>query len=220
MFKTIISANESQKSPFNTSNIALLMLINIVIALAEIFIVNNVLEIPSNYNSDIFSKAILFPLLRMLLIIPLLEGLIYRLWLEDSKVNFIISFSACIAEILYGSMRVGTEDRIFYLSILFITMGIIFFNRFLSMKGIRYDKYMLIISAALFASLHISHFGNLQSIPPYYIALLAIPPFILGLITGSIRLKYGFKYSVIFHSINCGIIAGLTFIYLHLGFLD
>jgi len=214
MFKTIISPNQPQKSPFKMSNIAILMLINIIIALAEIFIVNNVLEIPSSYNSDIFSQSILFPVLRILLIIPLLEGLIYRLWLEDSKVNFIISFAACIAEILYGSMRVGTEDRIFYLSILFITMGIIFLNRFLSMRGMKYDKYILIISAALFASLHISHFVNLQSIPLYYIALLAMPPFVLGLITGSIRLKYGFKYSVIFHSINCGIIAAVTFIFI------
>ena len=81
-------------------------------------------------------------------------------------------------------------------------MAVILINKFTSGKDNNHFRVWMYISAMLFGFVHISNFADFLSIDIWKYPLLVFPQLCLGLAAAYIRLRYGFKYSVLLHSVN------------------
>jgi len=134
---------------------------------------------------------------------PVLEEIYFRLLLRINKKNLII-FSInnlfVIAFFIY--------NKYYFIAgiLVFINILMLFLLRFITLKVVKSFlennfNYYFYISAVLFGILHIFNF-NVLSIQVILLAIILTSKQITGgVFLGYIRLKYGLKYSILFHSL-------------------
>lgn len=153
-----------------------------------------------NFEKNKPQNKFLF-IIESLLIIPILEELLTRCYLNLKLRNLIISFLTCI--ILYIIAIIKDYDFLLIsLPFLFIyLLLLIFLVKINSLNTKNYNKNLIVfLGAIFFAILHLNKINDLN----YYNLLVyigLIPSFIIGIGLGYVRLKLGLIYSIFLHSL-------------------
>lgn len=180
-----------------------------VFAFCFVNIVNMFFDIPHNRNTQLLSYGFLKGVLCVGILYPVIEEISYRLWLRKSRINTIISLLCCVVILLYSIFK---QEGIMLLLDIFVfsILCCVIFICTLSVRMMN-SKVILYISSLIFGIMHITNFPDILSIPIYIIPLLILPQFLLGLVSGYLRLSYGFVYGILFHAtIN---LVTLVFVY-------
>jgi membrane protease YdiL (CAAX protease family) len=158
----------------------------------------------SNFNIS-HNKLTLSPIYIIIIgcfISPIYEEIIFRLLLIFNKRNFIFYIVAILFTLTLSYLRLN----IFYFSFLIIllllhtvalfVMKISRINKFVKYKF----KFFFWGSSVIFGLLHIANFkGDLPTIL-FFSIILVSSQIILGFILGYIRVHFGIKYSILFHT--------------------
>jgi membrane protease YdiL (CAAX protease family) len=162
---------------------------------------NNYVEINRKRTWDKFSKINNF--FYIVLIGPLIEEIIHRKWLDFKKKSFY--FSIIIITILgVKSYFFNSSYYYLYFIVSLLMFLVIFFtdDRKLKLYGKQYFKSFFYISCFLFSLIHISNYSSfLISNEYFFIPLLILPQFVMGLFFGFFRVKYGFLWGFFSHAI-------------------
>ncbi|MEF9476725.1 hypothetical protein ACR1PO_06905 [Chryseobacterium sp. RRHN12] len=197
----------------------LLILFFIAISIVLIHIIDYLVTEILHYNSILseFKKShedrSKYSVIKIVLIAPVIEEILFRLALRRSKLNLAIFASFLYFAAFYKSFyKISLVDINFYyvLTTSFV-VGFIFYsksNYFPKINLIEF-KMFTIISITLFGLMHINNIKpifNLVLFYPFYV----IPQMIMAYFITNIRLKFNFWWGVILH---CFI--NLTSIILH-----
>lgn len=155
-----------------------------------------------NRNSIISSMSLPKALLISAIAFPLIEEIIFRLWLKKGNYNHYISIITCLAYTSAIAIRSGLTKNIYFISTILIIALIIAIHKFIPQEKKYYFKISLCISTLMFGFMHLFNFVDIQSIEIYKLPILVIPQIVLGFISGYIRLTRGFKYGVLFHALH------------------
>ncbi|MGM9506326.1 CPBP family glutamic-type intramembrane protease [Larkinella sp. GY13] len=162
--------------------------------------VNSILENHHESSSLLEEYGVIIGAIIVTLIGPLIEEISFRLILNPTKKNIIISSTIFFFLISGPVWYLSTFPTIRLLICFFIFIFFYTFSDFFNDKLLRLNKFFLLaISSFGFALFHIFNFSNFHFIllPIYLIYVL--PQFFLGVILGIIRLKNGFLWSVLLH---------------------
>jgi membrane protease YdiL (CAAX protease family) len=160
-----------------------------------------------NYN---FKKSIYGSntILTMAIMGPIMEEIVFRLWLSFKKIHvtisLVVTFWIIITKLQSKSLYVFILDLTFLKNLLAaIVLGILmnlFFNsRIVQLKLNR--SFLYWISSVGFGLIHIFNFLPLEITICWVYPLLILPQIILGLILGFSRIKYGFFFSLLLHGL-------------------
>lgn len=180
----------------------------IITSVRYILVLKNILP-PLKHNDE--TSAILNSLFFSVFLGPLLEEVIFRLWIVYNKITVSISATYLLLWLSGALFRVywfKTLTSILLFALIFcLTFTVLFFllKKYENQKIINFwqknQKAFIIISCILFAAIHIGNYtGNNNSIG-YYLITFA-PQIFFGLILCYIRIRIGFGASVVTHSIN------------------
>lgn len=129
---------------------------------------------------------------------PVIEEIMFRLFLMPGKCYFTISFSL-ILFLLLNSTSLPLGIRIIS-TIIFGVLIFLFVEQQLIILLQRKFAWFLYGSAIMFGVLHISNF--VKDVPPQlyiYTPFYILPPLIMGLFSSYLRIKNGLVYSVALH---------------------
>ncbi|MFP8894375.1 MULTISPECIES: CPBP family glutamic-type intramembrane protease [Chryseobacterium] len=184
------------------------LLLLLITSIRYILVLKNVLP-PLNHDDE--TSAIVNSLFFSVFLGPLLEEVIFRLWIVYNKIN--ISFSATYLLLwLFGTLFhvywFKTLTSILLFALIFsLTFTVLFFllKKYENQKLINFwqknQKALIIISCILFTVIHIGNYiDNNNSIAYYFITFA--PQISFGFILCYIRIRMGFGASVATHSIN------------------
>lgn len=139
-------------------------------------------------------------MIESLLIIPILEELLTRCYLNLKLRNLIISLLSCMI-LFFIAITKDYDFLLMSLPFLFVYLLLLFFLVKKNILTNNYNKHLLVfLGAIFFAVLHLNkvddfNYSNLL----VYIGL--IPSFIIGVGLGYIRLKLGLIYTIFLHSL-------------------
>lgn len=180
----------------------------IITSIRYILVLKNVLP-PLKHDNE--TSAIVNSLFFSVFLGPLLEEVIFRLWIVYNKIN--VSISATYLLIwLFGTLFhvywFKTLTSILLFALIFsLTFTVLFFllKKYENQKLINFwqknQKVLIIISCILFAVIHIGNYtGNNNSIAYYFITFA--PQIFFGFILCYVRIRIGFGASVATHSLN------------------
>lgn len=162
-----------------------------------LFFLSKVLGIEHRQALLSFHEKIIYGIL----LAPLAEELLFRLILVFDKRNLIILLTTTLILTLFFVFKGSSEKTVLFSFLtVFYFSCIIYLNkcRKYFINHFRFFFYFLTI---LFAFLHIFNFLGFTISNLYFSPLFVIPQFFLGLILGYIRVKNGFIYALLFHSI-------------------
>lgn len=149
---------------------------------------------PDSINEDDIVEDIFFIILFFGMFIPVIEEISFRLWINRSFKFIVISILALLA---YSSIT-SSNYVIISLTICFFIGHVLVWKYFGENKMIQ--NLVLIFHALLFAGIHLESYQINDLINYYYcIPALILPQFVLGIITFYLVVKFGFKYSLIYH---------------------
>lgn len=175
-------------------------LIAVVGAITKLNYQNNNLEL---YLSD---KKLPELLLSVAIIAPIIEEIIYRFWIKlRLKYGFYFAQILFLGYFIYHQfvvLKPWSPNLIIILlaSEIFLTYWYIFQDRIIKLFSNHYI-WIVFISSILFASGHFANYSNLK-LPAWYLILLVLPQFSLGLILAFVRTRLGIGYSILLHAIN------------------
>lgn len=142
---------------------------------------------------------------------PLLEEIVFRLWLIYDKINISISvtyFLLWVSAKVFGVHWFSTISFILVFVLLFI---LIFTALFFLLKKYenqklfdfwkKNQKVFIIISSILFAAIHIGNYTGNNNTIIYYLITLA-PQILFGFTQSYLRIRRGFGTSLTAHSVN------------------
>ena len=186
----------------------------IILSFIKTFLIEKGILTPLKYNNidSPLSLSILQIILLSVIIDPIIEETIFRLWLKYKSIYLSLSIATLVVFII----NIFTEDRTYIHSdlnhnLLVVSLFILFFfttysitNKYKKKTTLFFNKNIRILfyaSAIIFGYGHMMKFEITPSI--IYLSPLVFGSFILfGLITGYIRLRFGFIYSISFHIIT------------------
>lgn len=178
----------------------ILVLITIISSLANLNYQDSNLEI---FLKD---KNIYRLLFFVVIIAPISEELLYRFWIKlKIKYLYLLAQLILIGYCFYQyfwSMTSWSPG----LLVVPIIIEIILSTWFIFQKkiiGLFQNNYIFVVvfSALLFALQHFSNYSNLN-LPNWYLAILVLPQFSLGLLLAFIRARLGISYAIILHALN------------------
>lgn len=187
----------------------LLYLMGVCIGAIIITIAHNVapnLMLNNNFSKESL-RELYSPLTYFLLVVligPLLEELIFRLFLKGEKIH--LKISLCIGVFLYGSNIIRTKEMVSVNSLIALLVAILVWfgleKEWSKQKLLPFIKnnvkFCLHLSAILFAVAHFKKMGlNLTQIHLFPIVLFSY--YWGGLVFGFYRMKNGFIFSLIGH---------------------
>ncbi|CAM4282090.1 type II CAAX prenyl endopeptidase Rce1 family protein [Gillisia hiemivivida] len=129
----------------------------------------------------------------IVIIVPIIEEIIFRLYLRF-KDNLPIQFLILLASITGNKNKERTQN-------------------FLLNKWKKFYKGIFYSSALVFAFVHITNYEYSRTLM-FFIPLLLMPQFIVGLLIGYLRLRYGLKWGIYLHSLHNLIFIGTSLIFL------
>lgn len=138
------------------------------------------------------------------LITPIIEEFSFRFWLNMKSFSLIIGFSFFLITTILFITNQFIKINVFLNSFINIIIPFVlanyinhrFVDKFLDKLKIS-NFYLIIFSAIVFAIFHLNL--NYTGINIFFSLIALTPFFSFGLICGFLRLKHGFKYSLILH---------------------
>lgn len=174
-------------------------------------IISAIFSIQNTVLSDISAdKPILRTLLIGCILIPLLEESVFRLSLRFKPLY--LAFAVVIVSwVILGqvNLRYGDSESIIYQGLCFliaVPLGMLTFylakKHSENLRNFWQNNFRFIFytSILLFGLSHIANL-DIPSINIYYLPIIILPWFIVGYITGFIRIKYGFVFGVLYHGL-------------------
>ncbi|PYF74399.1 CPBP family glutamic-type intramembrane protease [Pedobacter nutrimenti] len=155
------------------------------------------------FHFDLFEKGVFFALILAGIIAPLLEEYLFRYQLRKWKlaVYFMILLPGVI-----GASFIDSENIKFVVYILFLILAIFVHVKTekMSRKTIysfwrKFYGIHFYCTAVLFGMAHLSNWKGMNLKNPFFIIFILSQTF-TGLCLGYIRVKYGIKYSILFHA--------------------
>jgi hypothetical protein len=215
-FNYIFYSNDSksEKTGFLRclKNILYLLLFNllflIIVTLIKTILINKGYIQPLQGNFSI-SKISIFLIVYKIFVNPLIEELLFRLWLNFNTLNFSISLISLILVILIRHFYKENINTVYLIiSLEFITITFFTFY-YLSKKFLMplfqklnlYKRNMVVISGIVFGLMHLIKFVITTELL-FFSPLILAPLIMLGLIIGYIRIKFGFFYGYVTHFIQ------------------
>lgn len=139
---------------------------------------------------------------------PVIEEIIFRLPLKVKKNNIAVSVTFAIMILFFGGLfsisiySVKTYVKFIGLFFCLVTLYLTKQDFIDKLRPQFYSVYFYLF-AVLFATIHI---GNFEKAVPleylWFVPLLILPQFIMGIFFGYIRLKNGFLWGVLMHSLT------------------
>lgn len=136
-----------------------------------------------------------------LLLAPIVEELIMRLLLVFTKRNLVIFLANSIILSMVFLFRGSIIKFFFFISITFLFTIILVYHSSSRQFFIRYYKLFFYLIAILFGLIHISNFNGILMSNFMWTPLIVIPQIIMGLLSGYIRVTYGFIFAVLLHGL-------------------
>ncbi|CAA7197320.1 CPBP family glutamic-type intramembrane protease [Chryseobacterium potabilaquae] len=180
----------------------------IITSIRYILVLKNVLP-PLKYDNkmELISNSFFFSVL----LGPILEETLFRLWLVYSKVNLSITISYLllwIAALAFDIYWFDTIKLVIYFILSFIVLFTLFFfifKKYESEKLINFwkknQKVFITISSILFGVIHIWNYTDSNNSICYYLITFS-PQIFSGFILCYLRVRIGFGASVATHSLN------------------
>jgi len=187
--------------PFKVMSFIKFFIVFTILVFSVIGLITVVMGSVPKKGSGLASMSVLYGLFIYIIRYPLLEETVFRLWLKPGKYNHYISLACCLGTLLYMWIRYGL-DNIFTWYYYIVLIAVILINKFTSGKDNNHFRLWMYISAILFGFVHLNNYADVLSIDIWKYPLLVFPQLCLGLAAAYIRLRYGFKYSVLLHSVN------------------
>lgn len=129
-----------------------------------------------------------------LIIAPLLEELIFRLWLRFERKQLVISLISFIIGYLYWyGFQLNNIEIPIYLSLLLL-YGMTFFDR-----SIVKTELIIIFTSIIFGLIHMSRLPNYASLPFYIIIINTVRQMIVGYFLAKVRIDKSIFYSISLH---------------------
>ncbi len=156
---------------------------------------------------DVESKIDQIPyyelIIQGLIVAPIAEELIFRIILRKGKRNFYIFIITCMLINLTALLTMHWDTLIIITTILFVVGGIRLLHdkNLIDIYALRPYRYLYFGSIIIFALLHTKNFIFPNQLFWLISPLLVLPQVGLGFILNYIRIKYGIKYSIVFHFI-------------------
>ncbi len=141
-------------------------------------------------------KKVLFGII----LAPIYEEVLLRLLLVFSKRNIAIFISCCALLLIYLCIKSSPKFLIFSTLIIVISILYLYYNQCFDFINSHF-KLFFYFSALLFGLIHIFNFTGITGYNLIFTPLLVLPQIFMGFILGYIRVNYGFRYGVLFHSI-------------------
>lgn len=204
---------KGEKSPFfynftKQNKIILFVLLltfnHAIASVVDLFDLEKHFTTPGNEND--LKNQFLFFLIITGFVAPLIEEFLFRFWILEKRIKFVI---ICMLLILY--LLLIDYHWIFNISFLliFIVQAIFIFRNSNKITSI------IIFNGIVFSLFHVTNYpvDELYS-NIIYLPILFFPQFILGLITSWMKISHGFKFALLYHILyNSSII---TFVYLRM----
>jgi Type II CAAX prenyl endopeptidase Rce1-like len=167
-----------------------------------------------NANSQI-SYLPLGLLLFVIILVPLIEEIGFRLALTPKRVYIGVTLTFFVWQLLqfidgfFGTNILGFTEglsltaELAIVSALSLWVGFLmrmFVPKDISLSETQFTK-LNYISASIFAYMHIANYGQIGEVP-WFVLLLVIPQFLLGLRFGLIRRRLGFMYAYVSHMLH------------------
>lgn len=157
-------------------------------------------RIQSVQNLSILKKFLLIVILG-----PVFEELVCRLWLKEAKFNIVISQSICVVFLVYALYK---NSNVFINEMIIITslVSIVFIlEKCIKNFFQRYFMFIFYLSSVVFGLMHVLNFIGIENL--FEALVCTSPQIVLGIVLGYIRMNYGFKYGLLFHSfINLSVV--------------
>jgi membrane protease YdiL (CAAX protease family) len=147
-------------------------------------------------------------LIILTLLTPILEEIMFRLWLSFKKPHIILSLTVIFSLLLntFNNNDVSTQkinvlffENLFIAVLLGIIIGYIIFLKPLELFFTRNFKFFYWISCIGFGLIHISNYQPLQMNIFWIYPFLVLPQIISGFFFGYFRVKKGFFVALLFH---------------------
>ena len=184
-------------------------------------ILSSFVGIDNQIPSILGQKSIAWALLLIVFLAPLMEELIFRLFLRPSPLNLVaplcpilflnIRLALSLTEPLLAKLRPIIPGWLLLISLFMICCLLcasiypLVKKRFDHSKAeqfyVKNISYIFYLSSIIFGLLHIFNFDNFEK-NIYFSLLIAIPYILGGFIFGYVRIVYGFRWAYFLHSFN------------------
>lgn len=143
-----------------------------------------------------------------IILAPIYEEILLRILLIFNRKNLAVFAACCAIFFIYFFVKSNPKFLVFSALIAVSSIVYLYFDRCFVIINNHYRLFFY-FSAALFGLLHIFNFTGISHYNLIFTPLLVLPQLFLGLILGYLRVKYGFKYGVLFHAlINISVLLG------------
>lgn len=132
---------------------------------------------------------------------PILEEILFRILLRPTLRSLII-FNLCGISVLGISLY--NNSLIFFLlfaSIIIVWNSIYYSAKHLNFNFEKHFSKIFYSSALLFAITHIDNYNGISGYLILLSPIIILPYFFMGLYLGYIRMNFGIKYSILFHTL-------------------
>lgn len=162
------------------------------------------LQLANKNRSNSFGA---FTFIIVVLLVPILEELIFRLSLDLKRTSFAIAISilyfrfSATSIIKFNFLNKYDIIRLVSTILIFIFIQLILPNDVLNRIKKYYYVWWFYGVAILFGAVHIMNFNNINYyiLPIYFIYVL--PQIIMGIFIGNIRIQRGFFWGIVLHSL-------------------
>lgn len=186
--------------------VLLLIFNHLIASVVDIFDLEKYFSTPGD-ETNLKSKFLFFLIITGF-VAPIIEEFLFRFWILKNVLIFTLFFIFLFLFLLL------IDYNWIYNSLFLLTFSLQAIFIFKYPK-----KYILIclINGLVFSLFHITNYAVVELISGiYYLPVLLFPQFILGFFASYLKLKYGFRYAVVYHVLyNCSII---VFVYLKSSF--
>lgn len=182
----------------------------LVLSIGVIFVIDYIVtsigfESIRNLISKTAKKHNSLGFLKFVIVLPLIEEILFRIFLIPKKNNLSIFFSVLFFRLANGSFfKIHLSELRFYIALIMVLVSFIVVNKmykYLRNLILKYNKELIFISITLFGLVHIgnikTYYWQLTLLYPFYV----LPQLIMGYFTTNIRLKYGFIWGIFLHSL-------------------
>jgi hypothetical protein len=160
-------------------------------------IVSSLLGLTSKVQQLTMPREIIYGVL----LAPIIEEVFFRLIYVFSQRNLVIILSASVLFEVYFIVNENLlKSIIFLVAIILVIALILNFNRSRT-NFYKHFSFFFYFIAGLFAIIHLGNFTGLSLTSLMLGLLMVIPQFLAGIILGYIRVRFGFIYAIIFHTL-------------------
>jgi len=139
---------------------------------------------------------------------PIYEEILCRVLLVFNRKNLAVFVACCAIFFVYFFVKSNPRFIIFSGLIAFSSVVYLYFDRCYAFISNHYRLFFY-FTAILFGLLHIFNFTGVTYYNLVFTPLLVLPQLFMGLILGYLRVRYGFRYGVLFHAVvNTAILLG------------